>query len=149
MQQGDQLFRLGVWQRPQQHGIDHGKNGSVSADSERERYHRDQGEPEHGRVVRVPAEPVPFRRPATRERPEQPAQQRGPQNQAKGGDDKKPDAAKPAASNAPQAQPAPGGQWVDVQTGKPAGPTFRDALETQKVCDAVLASAKKKQWVKV
>ena len=25
-----------------------------------------------------------------------------------------------------------------LQTGKPAGPTFRDALETQKVCDAVL-----------
>jgi len=36
-----------------------------------------------------------------------------------------------------------------LQTGKPAGPTFRDALETQKVCDAVLASAKSKQWVKV
>ncbi len=36
-----------------------------------------------------------------------------------------------------------------LETGKPAGPTFRDALETQKVCDAVLVSAKKKQWVKV
>jgi len=36
-----------------------------------------------------------------------------------------------------------------LETGKPAGPTFRDALETQKVCDAVLASAKTKQWVKV
>jgi predicted dehydrogenase len=36
-----------------------------------------------------------------------------------------------------------------LETGKPAAPTFRDALETQKVCDAVLASAKKKQWVKV
>lgn len=36
-----------------------------------------------------------------------------------------------------------------LETGKPAGPTFRDALETQKVCDAVLASAKKKQWIKV
>jgi predicted dehydrogenase len=36
-----------------------------------------------------------------------------------------------------------------LETGKPAGPTFRDALETQKVCDAVLASARKKQWVKV
>jgi len=32
---------------------------------------------------------------------------------------------------------------------KPAHPTFRDALETQKVCDAVLASAKSHQWVKV
>ena len=29
-----------------------------------------------------------------------------------------------------------------LANGKPAGPTFRDALETQKVCDAVLASAK-------
>jgi predicted dehydrogenase len=36
-----------------------------------------------------------------------------------------------------------------LETGKPAGPTFRDALETQKVCDAVLASAKTNQWVKV
>jgi predicted dehydrogenase len=32
---------------------------------------------------------------------------------------------------------------------KPAHPTFRDALETQKVCDAVLASAKSHQWVTV
>jgi predicted dehydrogenase len=31
--------------------------------------------------------------------------------------------------------------------GQPAGPTFRDALETQKVCDAVLASAQSRQWV--
>jgi predicted dehydrogenase len=34
-------------------------------------------------------------------------------------------------------------------TGKPAGPTFRDALETQKVCDAVLDSAKSGSWKKV
>jgi predicted dehydrogenase len=34
-------------------------------------------------------------------------------------------------------------------TGKPAGPTFRDALETQKVCDAVLESAKSGSWKKV
>jgi predicted dehydrogenase len=33
--------------------------------------------------------------------------------------------------------------------GQPAGPTFRDALETQKVCDAVLASAKSGQWTDV
>ncbi len=33
--------------------------------------------------------------------------------------------------------------------GKPAGPTFRDALETQFVCDAVLASAKTGSWQKV
>jgi len=32
---------------------------------------------------------------------------------------------------------------------KPAGPTFRDALETQKVCDAVLDSAKSGAWKKV
>ncbi len=30
--------------------------------------------------------------------------------------------------------------------GEPCPPTFRDALETQKVCDAVLASAKERAW---
>lgn len=33
-----------------------------------------------------------------------------------------------------------------LQSGKPARPTFRDALETQRICDAVLKSAKTKQW---
>jgi predicted dehydrogenase len=33
--------------------------------------------------------------------------------------------------------------------GTPCGPTFRDALETQKVCDAVLASAKSGHWANV
>src|SRR4051794_4359505 len=33
-----------------------------------------------------------------------------------------------------------------LQTGKPASPTFRDALETQRVCDAVLKRAKTRQW---
>lgn len=32
---------------------------------------------------------------------------------------------------------------------KPTSPTFREALETQKVCDAVLASAKSGKWVDV
>ena len=36
-----------------------------------------------------------------------------------------------------------------VADGTPVGPTFRDALETQKVCDAVLASGKSGQWVNV
>ena len=36
-----------------------------------------------------------------------------------------------------------------LSTGKPAGPTFRDALETQKICDAVLASAESGQWTDV
>jgi predicted dehydrogenase len=36
-----------------------------------------------------------------------------------------------------------------VAKGQPVGPTFRDALETQKVCDAVLASAQSGAWVKV
>ncbi len=36
-----------------------------------------------------------------------------------------------------------------LQTNKPAGPTFRDALETQYVCDAVLKSAKTGRWEKV
>jgi predicted dehydrogenase len=33
-----------------------------------------------------------------------------------------------------------------LDTGKPASPTFREALATQYVCDAVLASAKDKTW---
>ena len=36
-----------------------------------------------------------------------------------------------------------------VAKDKPASPTFRDALETQYVCDAVLKSAKTKRWEKV
>lgn len=33
--------------------------------------------------------------------------------------------------------------------GEPTSPTFREALETQKVCDAVLSSASSRQWVNV
>lgn len=33
--------------------------------------------------------------------------------------------------------------------GQPVSPTFREALETQKVCDAVLRSAQSKQWTNV
>ena len=36
-----------------------------------------------------------------------------------------------------------------IAKGKPVSPTFREALVTQKVCDAVLTSAKSGQWVKV
>lgn len=36
-----------------------------------------------------------------------------------------------------------------LETGQPCSPTFRDALETQKVCDAVLESAKSGAWVGV
>ena len=36
-----------------------------------------------------------------------------------------------------------------VAKGKPAHPTFQDALETQYVCDAVLKSAKSEKWEKV
>ncbi len=36
-----------------------------------------------------------------------------------------------------------------IAKNKPTSPTFREALETQKVCDAVLASAKSGQWVDV
>ncbi|QDV49377.1 Gfo/Idh/MocA family protein [Gimesia fumaroli] len=36
-----------------------------------------------------------------------------------------------------------------LDTGKPTQPDFRAALETQKVCDAVLQSAKDKQWVEI
>lgn len=33
--------------------------------------------------------------------------------------------------------------------GQPCAPTFRDALETQRVCDAVIASANSRRWVAV
>ena len=36
-----------------------------------------------------------------------------------------------------------------LDSGKPTQPDFRSALETQKVCDAVLQSAKEKQWVEI
>jgi predicted dehydrogenase len=36
-----------------------------------------------------------------------------------------------------------------LETGKPASPTFRDALETQKICDAVLKSGKSRSWESV
>ena len=36
-----------------------------------------------------------------------------------------------------------------LASNKPAGPTFRDALETQKVCDAVIESGRTSQWVAV
>ena len=36
-----------------------------------------------------------------------------------------------------------------LANNKPAGPTFRDALETQKVCDAVIESGRTSQWVAV
>jgi predicted dehydrogenase len=36
-----------------------------------------------------------------------------------------------------------------LAAGQPASPTFRDALETQRVCDAVLDSARSRQWTAV
>ena len=36
-----------------------------------------------------------------------------------------------------------------VATGEPVGPTFRDALDTQRVCDAVLRSAETRQWIEI
>ena len=36
-----------------------------------------------------------------------------------------------------------------LETGQPMHPSFRDALETQKVCDAVLASAAQRAWMNV
>jgi predicted dehydrogenase len=34
-----------------------------------------------------------------------------------------------------------------IESGTPTQPDFRNALQTQKVCDAVLASAKKGKWM--
>jgi len=36
-----------------------------------------------------------------------------------------------------------------IAKGQPCAPTFRDALETQRVCDAVIASANGRRWVDV
>jgi len=36
-----------------------------------------------------------------------------------------------------------------IAKGEPVAPTFRDALETQKVCEAVLDSAKSGQWTEI
>ena len=36
-----------------------------------------------------------------------------------------------------------------IESGKPCSPTFREALETQKVCEAVLDSAKCGQWKEI
>jgi predicted dehydrogenase len=33
-----------------------------------------------------------------------------------------------------------------IESGKPAQPDFRNALQTQKVCDAVLESARAGRW---
>jgi predicted dehydrogenase len=38
---------------------------------------------------------------------------------------------------------------ANLAKGKPTSPTFREALATQYVCDAVLASAKERKWKKV
>jgi predicted dehydrogenase len=37
----------------------------------------------------------------------------------------------------------------DLSAGKPTSPTFREALETAKVCDAVLESGRTGQWVEL
>jgi len=36
-----------------------------------------------------------------------------------------------------------------LASGRPASPTFREAQETGRVCEAVLVSAKEGRWVKV
>jgi predicted dehydrogenase len=36
-----------------------------------------------------------------------------------------------------------------IAKGQPCSPTFREALETQRVCEAVLQSGKTGQWVSV
>ncbi len=34
-----------------------------------------------------------------------------------------------------------------LKTGKPAAPTFREALETNRICDAIIASGKSANWI--
>jgi predicted dehydrogenase len=36
-----------------------------------------------------------------------------------------------------------------LQSGDEVGPTFRDALDTQRVCDAILESARSRRWIQV
>ena len=36
-----------------------------------------------------------------------------------------------------------------MDKGEPCSPTFRDALQTQKVCDAVLQSAGEGKWLAI
>jgi predicted dehydrogenase len=36
-----------------------------------------------------------------------------------------------------------------LKTGKPTSPTFREALKTTKVCDAIIKSGQTAKWVKV
>ena len=42
-----------------------------------------------------------------------------------------------------------GGFLEGLKTGKPTSPTFREALETTKVCDAIIKSGQTEKWVKV
>jgi hypothetical protein len=34
-----------------------------------------------------------------------------------------------------------------LETGKPASPTFREALETSRLCDAIIASGTSGKWI--
>ncbi len=38
---------------------------------------------------------------------------------------------------------------ASLEAGKPCSPTFREAMETQKVCEAVLDSAKRGLWKEI
>jgi hypothetical protein len=38
---------------------------------------------------------------------------------------------------------------ASLETGSVCSPTFRDALETQKICDAILKSAGERRWIEV
>ena len=51
-----------------------------------------------------------------------------------------------SATSTPSCTPWPTSSTA-LTTGKPAAPTFRDALETTRVCDAIIASGKSGQWV--
>ncbi len=40
----NEFSRIGIWERPQKHGVDDGEDGGVGADAEGEREHGDGGE---------------------------------------------------------------------------------------------------------
>ena len=56
------------------------------------------------------------------------------------------DPTSPTVLHRPTSSPSTGRTHTGEPTGTPTSPTFREALATQAVCDAVLDSAEHKKW---
>ena len=73
---------------------------------------------------------------------------KGPQPEAGNGNGADPmELARAMAGIAEQSQRLVADFVAGIESGQPAQPDFRNALQTQKVCDAVLASAKSGKWM--